>query len=77
MIFVFGYKIFGAKVQFFLGDKGVKELKGVKGGIFCKLFTNFAKKWETRRQRDREFKEYRTILKGLNSKGRTSAGQMS
>ena len=50
MIFVFGYKIFGAKVQFFLGDKGVKELKGVKGGIFCKLFTNFAKKWETSRQ---------------------------
>ena len=41
MIFVFGYTIFGAKVQFFLGDKGVKELKGVKEGdfYFFYLFT--------------------------------------
>ena len=50
MILFLVMNILGAKIQIFLGDKGVKELKGVKGGIFCKLFTNFAKKWETRRQ---------------------------
>ena len=45
MVLFFSYEIFFvAKVQQFLGYKGVRELKGVKGRDFCKLMTNFAKK---------------------------------